>query len=822
MHMRLLLAFTPLLAMADAWAACAFIPGAGDDAYHCDSGEATSLVDLSGDNRLTLPAGGSGAISGDVIFGAGDDRVDMASGSIGGDVDQGTGSDHFSMSGGIIQGDLNQGDGLDTFRMTGGWIKGTFDSGDHAEMDGGRIGSVNMRLDQNVFILRGGSIDRNIVSAFDKDHVEVFDGTVGGNISVSGGDDQVLIHGGRIGGDVLLSTGNDLFSWDGGRIGGRVDLGPGNDTARLAGLSGDAASIPLDGGTGIDTLTLLGSHASGGARLINWERIALSEGSRLDLDDTLRLGDPGSGAGTVLIDAQSTLVSRQGSVVASANGQPAVLENAGTIDLRGGNDARGRLTIAGHYNGDNGNLHLNSVLADDDAASDRLVVSQGSIGGHTQLLVDNLGGTGAATQGNGILVVEARDGAVSDAGNFVQGQVLSAGAYDYRLFRGGLEAGSENNWYLRSAVIAPRSLLATASPPDTPVAESPQAPAPSSPAVTVPQAAPAPGQVPLPSPVPGRNIPLYRPEVPVYAAAPRGAAIIVRQTLGTFHQRQGDQRTFGAGSAGWGQAYADHMRQQWSGTVSPRLEGHNNGWRVGHDLHADVDEAGYRQQVGLYLGHGRLDADVKGFALAREDQAVGDLELVGKSAGVYWTQVSPAQGYLDVVLQYTVLDGRARSDRGGKLDIDGHAWSASLEGGYPFALSPHWFLEPQAQLIAQQVTLDSASDSVAQVNHDAQLELTGRIGLRLEGTFQASAGQTLHPYVEANLWHGDGGRDTLTFDGGDRIKTDYRFTALQVEAGLATRLSAALSLHGGVQYSTNLDSRQQQAGGVNAGLRWQF
>jgi hypothetical protein len=40
------------------------------------------------------------------------------------------------------------------------------------------------------------------------------------------------------------------------------------------------------------------------------------------------------------------------------------------------------------------------------------------------------------------------------------------------------------------------------------------------------------------------------------------------------------------------------------------------------------------------------------------------------------------------VLQYTRLDGRARSDRGDKLNIDGHAWTASLER-LPFALTAH-------------------------------------------------------------------------------------------------------------------------------------
>jgi hypothetical protein len=103
---------------------------------------------------------------------------------------------------------------------------------------------------------------------------------VGGNISVSGGDDQVLIHGGQVAGSVLMSIGNDRFSWTGGRIGTRVDMGPGDDTAQLQGLASDALVIPLDGGTGSDSLTLFASQAKGGARYLNWERIELAGGSR--------------------------------------------------------------------------------------------------------------------------------------------------------------------------------------------------------------------------------------------------------------------------------------------------------------------------------------------------------------------------------------------------------------------------------------------------------------------------------------------------------------------------------------------------------------
>lgn len=731
--------------------------------------------------------------------------------------------DDFRMSGGTVQ-SLNQGQGYDTFYMSAGRIVGAFEDGDYALFAGGRIGRVDLKLADNYFEMSQDlgvetQIDGNLVSGFGNDTIVLRGGAIGGNISTSGGTDDITISGGWLKGSVLASAGDDVFTWTGGRIGGKVDMGIGDDHARIVGLDASTLVTEVDGGRGNDSLVFENSQINGGARYVNWEAIGLFENSRLTLDDTLTLGDgtpeqPGSGTGALLIDDSSTLVSRQGTITPVSQGQKATLNNAGTLDLSSGDDAQGRLTVEGNYVGENGLLRVNSVLAGDDAASDRLVVGRGTITGSTRLWVNNLGGNGATTLQNGIQVVEARDGATSTANAFVQTQTLSVGAYDYRLFKGGVTAGSENSWYLRSTLVA--------TPP--PAAPAPGEP-PVEPAATPPVAAPAPGQAELPAPIAGVSVPLYRPEVPVYAAAPRGAAIIARQALGTFHQRQGDQQLLaGQGSlkASWGQAYGGALRQQWSGTVNPSLDGDLYGFKVGQDLYARLSDDGYRQHVGLYVSHSRLDADVKGFALAVEDRSVGDLKLDGDSVGGYWTLVDPQGGYFDSVLQYTRLDGRARSDRGDKLNIDGHAWTASLESGYPFSLSERWTVEPQAQLIAQKVSLDSANDSVSHVSHDAQVELTGRLGVRLEGAYKASSVRLLQPYAQVNLWHGDGGRDTLTFDGVDKIKTDYRYTSLQLETGLVAQLSEALSLHGGVQYSSNLDSRQQEASGVNLGLRWQF
>lgn len=754
---------------------------------------------------------------------------------------QGEGQDTFNMSGGEL-GSLNQGGAMDVFLMTEGAIRGAFEDGDTARFKGGSIGRIDLKMADNFLEMSENLgvetiVVGNVVSGLGNDTYILTGGTIGRDLSTSSGKDKINVEGVNLKGEIRAGQGDDNFNWTSGKIGKKVDMGADNDTATVSTLDLSSSTVLLDGGTGTDTLTFQQAKVGQGALYVNWESINLNQGSQLTLNDSLALGDLGSdqppiaaatGTGTLQIDATSTLTSRHGSIVSIVsiqNGSKASVVNAGTIDLSSGNDAQGRLTIQGNYTGNNGTLRLNSVLAGDGAASDRLVVSRGAIGGSTQLLINNLDGAGATTAQNGIQVVEARDGAVSTATAFVQTQTLSAGAYDYRLFKGGVTAGSENSWYLRSTLVAPPAPAPAPEPGEPTQPTQPGEPVVIAPAATPPVAAPAPGQVDLPAPVQGEGLPLYRPEVAVYAAAPRGAAIIARQALGTFHQRQGDQQLLqgdGALPASWGQAYGGALRQQWSGTVSPSLDGDLYGFKVGQDLYAKVGDSGYRQHIGIYVSHSRLDADVKGFALALENRSVGDLELDGDSVGAYWTLVGPQGGYLDAVLQYTNLDGRARSDRGDKLNIDGHAWTASLESGYPIALSERWVLEPQAQVIAQKVSLDSASDSVSHISHDAQVELTGRLGVRLEGAFKGSSDHLLQPYAQVNLWHGDGGRDTLTFDGVDKIKTDYRYTSVQLESGVVAQVNEALSLHGGVQYTANLDSRQQEASGVNLGLRWQF
>src|SRR4029077_20577748 len=97
----------------------------------------------------------------------------------------------------------------------------------------------------------------------------------------------------------------------------------------------------------------------------------------------------------------------------------------------------------GTYISNGGTLKLDTVVNDGGAAtrSDTLVVDGTGVGpkGATSMAIRNAGGTGALTQGDGILVVQVLDPARSADGAFkLANQELRAGDFDYRLFHGGI------------------------------------------------------------------------------------------------------------------------------------------------------------------------------------------------------------------------------------------------------------------------------------------------------------------------------------------------------------------------------------------------
>jgi len=807
---------------------------------------ASGIIFGAGADRLDMLGG---SISGGVLMGAGndalvirdgtmdridqgegEDTLDISGGTVSGEIDQSRNPDTFVMTGGTI-GSLVQGDGFDQFRMTAGHIVGGFDDGDSAEMTGGRIGRVNMKLDDNIFLMSGGSIDANLVTGLGRDRVELTAGDIGGNISVSGGNDRVGIAGGSVGGNVLTSVGDDTFEWTvGGVIRGFVDMGEGDDSASLTTL-GDAQLgefIRLDGGLGNDLLNIAGTthYRKGVSRLVNWEQVFLTQASILVMDGPLVLGDAVSGTGELQNFAFISAGSGQGRIEAAAPGALVNVTNAGLIDMTANSTPGETFTIVGNYVGQpGGSLRLQTVLGNDSSASDRLVIERGAATGFTPVHVSNVGGSGGSTVADGIMVVQALNGGVTAAGAFGLANSVTAGAYEYYLFKGGVSAGTGDNWYLRSTIVpgpVAAPVVVIPNPPPVVPGEPPQ---PTPPPVPVPSPLSVP-PTPQARPAQMAVVPIYRIETPAYAVMPPLLREASMASLGTFHERQGEQRLLrGDGSfrSAWGRLIGQSHEQHWAGDAQPGFDGDFLGVQAGADVYASDDDT--RDQVGLFVGQTRAKGNVTGFALGWENVAVGRSRLDDRHVGLYYSRVGSAHGYFDAVLMRSRYDGDSVSSRGIGVDIEGDGTTASLEAGKPLLRfgSSAWWLEPQVQVIWQQTRVDDTRDAVAVLRVDNDDAWTGRVGLRLAGDYRL-ADNGWQPYVKLNYWHAFSGQDRIDI-GGDPLVSEQSYRALEVGVGVVARYNANVSAFAVADYTRDLDSHRLKERRVlegNIGLRFDF
>ncbi len=630
-------------------------------------------------------------------------------------------------------------------------------------------------------------------------------GTItGGNgtaIQLGNGNNVIQVTGGQINGAIVSGSGNDQFTWSGGNINGAIGLGAGNDAATLRNITdAQLATVPvIDGGAGTDHLVFDNSALTGFGRFINWENVALTNGTRLTLDGAgMTLGDAGTGTGAVAIDASSTLFAGNGAnpvIQSFTAGQLVTVTNAGTIDLtNGGSIAANTLTIAGNYIGMGGTLHLNTVLGADNSASDKLVIAGAgaSASGATSLIVSNAGGGGAATVSNGINVVQVAGGATTAAGSFSLAAPAVAGAYEYMLFRGGLNGANPDNWYLRSALVVP---------------------------VTPGEPPPPPPPLPVTEPTPPGTavIELIRPEVAVQSIVPEVARTLGLVALGTFHERRGEQTLLETAPAAWGRVFGQHDKQDFSGGVRPSFDGSIVGFQAGLDLLRFETFGGVRNLIGLSAARSRATGDVNGFVLGVEGNRAGTMDLSATSISGYWTMIGTAGWYVDTVLQGDFFDGSPHSDRQIGASISGSNFLASVEAGLPISLGDRFAIEPQAQFIYQHLGLNSTQDALSTIAFAPSDVVNGRIGLRLKGNFGSGAA-TWTPYLKSDVWWRTSGADQVAFATNVISTLRNSGPAVEVGGGVSGRLTEFISLYGEGSYRWAMDDSARIYKG-NLGLR---
>jgi outer membrane autotransporter protein len=474
----------------------------------------------------------------------------------------------------------------------------------------------------------------------------------------------------------------------------------------------------------------------------------------------------------------------------------------------------------GTFISNGGVLRLDTVLNEGGAAtrSDTLVVDGTLVGpgGATSMAIRNAGGTGALTVGDGILVVQVLNPTLSASGAFsLQGGSITAGAFDYFLFKGGATPGSQGNWYLRNELIAGTE--------------------------------PAPGSPPLPTLAPGAApIPLFQPGVAVMSVVPSIARTLGLLTLGTFNERQGDQLLVRGGCSretqdrlwnadkniprdencntkigAWGRVFGQNTREHFAQGARPDFDGTFAGFQAGADLWRLESVNGHHDNIGFYVAQARASGSVHGLVDAREGALAGHVDLDASSYGGYWTHLSPSNWYIDTVVQGTHFFGSPQSIRGVSTTVNGDAFTGSIEAGYPIHLAPWLSFEPQIQGIWQRVWLYDTLVPVSTITFDRADVFTGRAGAVLRGTFGscACAGAMWQPYLKGNVWWGSNGFDTVYFNSFGIPTGRNGGTTLEGGGGVTGKLTRNISVYGDASYLTSVSGESRIALKGNIGLR---
>ncbi|HTV30405.1 MAG TPA: autotransporter outer membrane beta-barrel domain-containing protein [Xanthobacteraceae bacterium] len=601
-----------------------------------------------------------------------------------------------------------------------------------------------------------------------------------------------------------------------------VISGPGGVAQIGSGTTILTADNPYTGGTTISGGTLaIGDFVHPSA--------ALSGGGPISVGSAGTLGGYGSVTGPVTNSGVIAAGSATPGFLGSPTGTFTVkgnLLNQGAIQLASGESIGNVLEVRGSYTGAGGTMAINTFLGGDGSPSDRLVINGDPIAtGNTSVHVTNVGGPGVLTTANGILVVNAINGATTTPGAFtLANPELRAGAFDYRLFQGGLSGGDPNDWFLRSTFIE------TPSPPEPP-------------------------------PEPPVLLPIIGPEVATYGVVQPLARQLGLTILGTLDDRVGD--TYepdgcavqpAAASAAqtsavdlptekpaavptkkgaalapcplfspsvWGRFFGQTVNNRYQAFTDPRASGNLGGFQGGVDLLRGPLIPGGYDRAGLYGAYGDVNADVDGLvtnpaATAYINTHTGSMNLDAWSAGGYWTHVGPGGWYLDAVLQGTWYYGSA-STQYARLNTDGTGFIGSLEGGYPFAwpqLGPGFAIEPQGQILWQKVSFRHDYDGEGDVALGDTTGPSGRIGLRTKWTIVTAGGQVWQPYLRGNLWRDWGAEANTVFSGTDSVPLANQATMLEFGGGLTGRINASVSVFANVDYQFAVGSGDEKRNGV--------
>ncbi len=492
------------------------------------------------------------------------------------------------------------------------------------------------------------------------------------------------------------------------------------------------------------------------------------------------------------------------------------LVNMGTIASGSTSSTPGNtLYVDGNYTGNGGSLYLNTVLGDDDSATDKLVIT-GDASGTTDLYINGIG-DGAQTT-NGIEVVDV--GGVSTSDAFELKNEVNASLYTYRLYWN----ESDNDWYLASK--------AQSDDDDSGGDDTPSDGGDDGGNVTPPDDGGDGGNVTPPDdggdggdvtpPDDGGDVaPQYRADIGAYMGNQWMARNLQMQTL---YDREGSQYRNADGSV-WARFKAGKAESE---AVSGNIDMDSNYSQF--QLGGDILAWGNGQQsitVGVMASYINADTDSTGNRGADGSQFTSSGNVDGYNLGVYATWFADAQthsgAYVDSWYQYGFYNNSVESGDVGSESYDSTANAVSLETGYRYdiALSNGntVSLTPQAQVVWQNYSADSVKDNYGtRIDGQDGDSWTTRLGLRVDGKLYKGSRTVIQPFAEANWLH-TSDDVSVSFDDAT-VKQDLPANRAELKVGLQADIDKQWSVRAQVAGQTGSNDFGDLNGSLNLRYNW--
>ncbi|EIO9994573.1 fibronectin-binding autotransporter adhesin ShdA, partial [Salmonella enterica subsp. enterica serovar Enteritidis] len=492
------------------------------------------------------------------------------------------------------------------------------------------------------------------------------------------------------------------------------------------------------------------------------------------------------------------------------------LINMGTMTSGSSSSTPGNtLYVDGNYTGNGGSLYLNTVLGDDDSATDKLVIT-GDASGTTDLYINGIG-DGAQTT-NGIEVVDV--GGVSTSDAFVLKNEVNASLYTYRLYWN----ESDNDWYLASK--------AQSDDDDSGGDDTPSDGGDDGGNVTPPDDGGDGGNVTPPDdggdggdvtpPDDGGDVaPQYRADIGAYMGNQWMARNLQMQTL---YDREGSQYRNADGSV-WARFKAGKAESE---AVSGNIDMDSNYSQF--QLGGDILAWGNGQQsvtVGVMASYINADTDSTGNRGADGSQFTSSGNVDGYNLGVYATWFADAQthsgAYVDSWYQYGFYNNSVESGDAGSESYDSTANAVSLETGYRYdiALSNGntVSLTPQAQVVWQNYSADRVKDNYGtRIDGQDGDSWTTRLGLRVDGKLYKGSRTVIQPFAEANWLH-TSDDVSVSFDDAT-VKQDLPANRAELKVGLQADIDKQWSVRAQVAGQTGSNDFGDLNGSLNLRYNW--